>query len=228
MSVTGIDGSGKSSVALGLVGNLMNEISVAYIGSLGYPSFLIKPKYTKTIFYPELSNTCRRIYDKGQKEDRDPLILMAFILHSLICHRFIEPKAKKMGANLIVRDRDPFVDPAVVLASYDKDILPVSFLFTGIDLIANPHQTDLLIHLVTSPDVANNRLKERNFRDKHESLEMLEKASGMYCGTIQLLRNRGYIKNSFTIDNNNNPLKAVVDKATVLTRNQFPKMLAKN
>lgn len=121
MALTGIDASGKSSVACGIVDDVMREISVAYIGSLGQPSFLARPNDAKTMLYPALSKNCRRIYDEGQRENRDSMILMAFVLHSLICYRFAEPKAIQMGADLIIRDRDPFVDPAVVLASYDKD-----------------------------------------------------------------------------------------------------------
>lgn len=224
MSVTGIDGSGKSAIALGLVDNLMSKISVAYIGSLGQPSFLARPNDIKTILYPALSKSCRSIYDKGQREDRDPMILMAFVLHSLICHRFAEPTAVNMGADLIIRDRDPFVDPAVVLASYDKDFIPMSFLLTCIGLIAHPHTTDLLVHLVTSPDVASDRLKWRTFRDKHETPEALKKASGKYNATIQALKKQGYIKKSFMFENNSNDLKPLVDKVTNLTRSQFQRM----
>jgi len=224
MSFTGIDGSGKSAIALGVAKNLMREISVACIGSLGQPSYLTTPNNTNTILYPALSRSCRKLYDEGQREDRDPMILMAFVLHSLICHRFAEPKAVKMGVNLVIRDRDPFVDPAIVLVSYDKGFIPKKLLWTCIGLVAHPHSTDWLVHLATSPDVAIDRLQRRSFHDKHETVEVLTKASGHYDPIIQALLKQGYIKSSSTIVNNGNELEPIVDTVTNLTRNKFRRM----
>lgn len=97
-------------------------------------------------------------------------------------------------------------------------------MLISISLLAAPHKTNLLIHLVTSPHVASERLKKRSFQDKHESLAALTKASDMYDTTIQLVMNQGYVGRLFTLENNDTDLQPVIDKATTVTRNHFSKI----
>ena len=69
-SITGIDGSGKSSVAQYIVRIFGSKVPVASIGSLGSPSFITGPSDKKTPLFSSLSRECKQMYNRGQEQDR--------------------------------------------------------------------------------------------------------------------------------------------------------------
>lgn len=205
-SVSGPDGSGKTTVSTSSAFELGKTIAVGYIGSVGMPPFFLY-RGKQQMCYQTQTNMVDALYKNAQNK-RSPLAVFAsLVLHSFVIGRFIEPRLTQMGVQVVIRDRDPFADPAVLSKVYVAN-MPVLTLINIIQAVSNHQLTDILFLLEVTEKIANERIKTSDQPDLHELKVKFED----YERVIPILQSQGYIKRLERVSNNSNDLLTSVQQ----------------
>lgn len=199
-SFTGIDGSGKSSTARGVAYAISDICPTGLVGSIDEASLYLWRNISE-ILRPERASQIADLYKKGQGRESYILVMQSLIAHMRLIG-MIEEDLKKKGAQLIVRDRDPFVDPEVIFQIYFRFHMPL--LIPIIKSVSDPQFTNLLFWLQINPEEAKKRIKTTSRPDSHESINKLRRADRLYASTIPVLVKKGYIGSFETIDTKQN------------------------
>ncbi len=196
VSITGPDGSGKSRLAEVVASSLSKDIRIGLIGSIGQAPLIYQN--SQTLQYLEgTTSAVESLYKAAQRLRNKKVGLISLGLHSVMIGRFAESVLLHKGAEVIIRDRDPFLDPAVLARVYAQNV-PILTLMRIVQATSNNHNTDLLILL----NRQNRHMKTEGNPDLHEDHITLDD----YRELIPMIRALGLIKDMKEIDNNSNTI----------------------
>lgn len=161
VSITGIDGAGKDTVARQSLHELSAEQNNTMI-KLGRPSYVFENGQQSQIFRRTIS-LIDNLHERTDAIGVSNLILAVNALGVVVQSRGIEQAAARYRPDVIASSRDPRLDPIVYFNYYggrgaDKISYPtrgeVMQRVTGID-------RDLIVLLKISPENAMKRIRER-------------------------------------------------------------------
>jgi thymidylate kinase len=211
VSITGIDGSGKDTVARMALTTMSHEFPVVKIGR---PAYSLVDGVATQIF----SKTTRAFDFAHRQADRygsSGGIVAANAINVVTQARLIESLATRMQPRPVVlaSSRDPRIDPAVYMSYYSPDVaarMTMADRIKHMQRITNV-QRDLIVLLRVSPalaveridariaaeQVARNQTGERSaglrdkWRHKHENAEDLGGLQLAYTGAVGAYREVG-------------------------------------
>lgn len=194
VSVLGIDGSGKSTVAAALPGILAAETG-GVIGSAGDSFRIVAPDedHLASRFCPDGLPLRARVALKLKRfakalVDHPKLYAVFKLAHLLVQDSAAKTLARRYGTALFVSDGNTLLSTAGRAANYLRETPDAKDLQTvfAYALRFNPVPLpDLVIFLDVSPQVALARIKARGNRiDWHENLADLARARAMYLKTL--------------------------------------------
>ncbi len=203
VSVSGIDGSGKSTSISDLVSKLSKEFCVAKVGR---PVYIEKNRERKYL-YEGLINTLDKVHEFMDKNKSKTGVLMASCLNVLVQPSLEQKIIHKYKPDIIITSRDMSLCPAVYITYY----LPLSKkiptelrlkIFNSFRILGLP---DLLFYLDIEPSVATNRISKRINEEKsglkterakryhmHENSKDLSELREYYLESIKILKSKGY------------------------------------
>ncbi len=118
---------------------------------------------------------------------------------------------QRSGAEIVLRDRDPYLDPLVVFQIYFGLHLPQ--IVHLIKLVSHSQRSNLLFLLQVDPEIALKRIKTTSNPDFHESLPRLHRADALYKSTIPTLIKQRYIGEYCVIDSGSQDIPECVSIA---------------
>ncbi len=208
-SITGIDGSGKSTATEKVASMLGERHAIGVLSTLNYPSYLLH-KGTRKLLHAEFSEENYRLYQKAQLADKRLIILYTLIAHTIAQGRFIEPAMERNGdLDFIIGDRDRLVDSLVMFGNYAFPGLPIGLMARVLEKTTGQSHTDQLYWLQIDPLVAKSRKDKLRKEDGHESLEALKKMSRSYKPIIQALLRMGKIDDVAFLDTKANDSETI-------------------
>lgn len=207
-SITGIDGSGKTTTVNAVANLLSGTYSVGVLASLRNFSYVFHKGEQKFLF-PELSSKIASLYEKGQ--DYNPLALFAScISHVVLQGRLIEPHIiRNYNPDFLITDRNRLVDSIIMFMTYGITGIPMRVMASVVEAIGGKSVTDDLILLTVDLETAHRRASRGKRSDNHESRENLKKMEALYPMVIALLASMGRIKTWTSIDSEVNPQEVV-------------------
>jgi len=204
-SITGIDGTGKTT-AVGLVGGLLSQAGcVGILASMGSPSFVLAGGRKIDLYGPE-TDRVGRLYRQGQEANHKFVTLLAMMAHGILQGRFIVPKmTREFNPHHIISDRHPLVDSVVLTRRYGAPNLPITGVVKLVESIGGRKLfIDDLFLLTAKPETAADRIAHGPTRDGHESIASLKFMAGIYPKVIADLTSLKKIGNSTVVDTETN------------------------
>src|SRR3989344_7517295 len=205
VSITGIDGTGKTT-AVGLVGDLLREVGcVGVLASVGSPSF-VWVGGRKINLYESETDRVGRLYRQGQEADHKLVTLLAMMTHGILQGRLVVPKmTSKFKPEHIVSDRHPLVDSVVLTRRYGAPNLPISWVIKLVESIGGRELfIDDLFLLTARQETAAKRIAQGPTQYGHESITSLKFMAGIYPKEIADLKSRRKIRNCAAVDTETN------------------------
>ena len=179
-AIAGPDGSGKSSLVNAAGREARRLVLTGVVGSLGDNSSIGYGESKLEPLFPDVTRRIRQVYDLGKHQGNRPVLFAAMVLHSMFTGRVVEPKMQRAGVKLIIRDREPILDPLVLFHTYTGTDISPTALSLAVRVASNPSRTDLLFLLTIDSETALRRSKSSTSPDFHESLECMEAAQVAY------------------------------------------------
>lgn len=207
-SITGIDGSGKTTTANTVARMLSETYSVGVLASLRNFSYVTHNGKQEFLF-PELSSKVALLYEKGQ--GHNPLALFAScISHVVLQGRLIEPHiTRKYDPDFLITDRNRLVDSIIMFNFYGITGIPIGVMATTVEAIGGKSTVDDVILLTVTPEKAHIRAKRGKKFDNHEYIESLIKMANIYPWIIVSLKSMGRIKTWTSINSEENQQASV-------------------
>lgn len=198
-SVSGIDGSGKSTT-VGLVSQMLaKEVRVGVLASSDGTCCVLEGD-KKRFVLPGVSSKLIDLYRKGQRLGNRLIVFEAAMKLLAMREKTIRPfMVENFRPDVVLSDRDVLVDSIVLFDSYWSGRLPMWSMVSVVEAVAGESVTDELYLLSLRPETAFKRICGEK-GDDHESLESLRRMSGKYPGVIAGLIGMGKIKQWRTTD----------------------------
>ena len=212
-SITGRDGTGKTTAVDSVSQMLAKNHRVGVMTSLRSPSYLLINDQ-KRLLFPNLTNKIAKVYDRGQGSNNTLTILGSLFCHILLQQRFIEPKmARDYNLDFIIRDRDPIADSIVMFMVYGMRGLSIRLMMNVVEAVVGKKvRTDNLFLLTAQSKVLSERNRKNIKLDKHESPETSEKMAMLYRIVARSLMDLGRIGNLTNINTGENDQKSTAQK----------------
>lgn len=161
VTITGIDGSGKSTTISHLVDKLASEYVVAHSGR---PSYIVGPDMDKREYLFESSlGLIDRMHGMGDKLESRTAIALANIVNVIMwCERH-NKIVKDYNPDIIFSGRHRIIDSAVYSVYYFPLANKLSHnMRTSIaEKIISADESDLLIYLDITPEISVQRIENR-------------------------------------------------------------------
>lgn len=178
VSITGIDGAGKDTVARAALGTLSQSYRVV---KLGRPAYVIDGGVETQIF-SRTTETFDAIHRYADRHRSPRAITVANAVNVLTQARILEPLVSRMNPTpqVIASTRDPRLDPAVYLSYY----VPASAKRMSFEQRINRVQAltgvsrDLVVVLGVSPTLAVERIQQRVENETHLREELGTQRAG--------------------------------------------------
>lgn len=175
LSITGIDGAGKDSVAKESLA-LVSEAADVRIIKLGRPAYEISNGSSEQVF-TLLTEKIDALHGYCDQLGKPELIMAVNALNVVAQTRFMERAANNGPYDIIASSRDPRVDPAVYLDFYGKQLASVIDDRTRIAAMnqLSGISRDLIILLKVDPKTALERIDARIASEMSQSDVMRKK-----------------------------------------------------
>lgn len=196
-SVTGIDGSGKSSAVNGAIGLLQNERRI--INPSECPVYSVIDSQQK-FHYQVMINALYRMQGIADRAGIPQAVSSVKAVHVALQGRYIERRLiRKIHPDLVIGGRDMHIDPAVYAIFYSGRLgkKTVNERLNTMERIVGPHNRDIIVFLTVSPQEAmrriSNRLNEQRSgrgHDIHEDAKSLQQLQSEYGLALDVLQKR--------------------------------------
>jgi len=223
VTITGIDGSGKSTTISDLVDRLSPHYVVAHSGR---PSYVDGPDMNQRKYLFESSiSSIDRMHEIGDELESKSAIALANIVNVALWGRRHEKIIKYYNPDIIFSGRHRTVDSAVYSTYYFPltTQLPHTMRTSIAEGITKTGQPDLFVYLDIAPETAVKRIESRiekenlkpetirpKWKHMHENPEDLECLKEEYERILSRYKNLGW--NIHTINVEESPQNEVVDK----------------
>lgn len=169
VTVTGIDGSGKSTTISYLVDRLAKDYVVAHSGR---PAYIFGPEMDQRKYLFENSiNSIDKVNELGDMIESKTAVAMANIVNVLAWGRRHKKIIKEYAPDIIFSGRHRTIDSAVYSTYYfpGTSNLPHTMRTTIAEEITRTGQPDLLVYLNITPDAAVRRINDRIEKENQET-----------------------------------------------------------
>lgn len=172
ISITGIDGCGKSSTIAWVVNNLAQDYTIAKIGK---PSYIQWINSTKEDLSYNRSNIIGDISIYAQKTQLRPIVALTNILYVINQNQLIKNTIVNYHPDMIIYDRDRIVDSLVYWSYYIPPTKHISLKLRtkAIELISWAKLPDLLVYMDIEPDLSIQRISLRS-QEAEENMSIHE------------------------------------------------------
>jgi len=207
ISITGIDGAGKSTVTGLAASELGLDQAVARISR---PAYSIVDGHKKDR-YQRLLRTIDRLHGIADRTENPRYVLCANALNVVLQGRVVEPGLiRKIQPDIVIGSRDYLIDPSVYAIFYSKSLrrknmderISIMQQISGMDF------RDIIFLLTVPPDEAVARIEKRielekkdpmrpereKWRHMHEQPEYLEMLQYEYKDALGVVRRRSDAK----------------------------------
>ena len=160
VSITGIDGAGKSTVTGIVVTTLGQDNRVARISR---PAYSIVEGY-KQNHYQRLLNVVDSLHEIADRTCNKRCVLCANVLNVLLQGRIIEPGLiRRIKPDIVIGSRDYLIDPAVYAIFYSPLLAKKNMddRITHIQRMTGIYFRDIIFFLTVPPDEAVSRIEKR-------------------------------------------------------------------
>jgi thymidylate kinase len=223
VSITGIDGSGKSTCAYNVFKRLSEKYKVALISRVGLINDS-KENITSN-FFLNLSYMIENLQNFADSLETKVGVALVNAFDSVFIWPFKESLIKDHSPEIILCPRDRILDPAVYMTFY----LPKTRKLSAKERlglakkIADSNYPSLFVYLHLPVQLAYERIKQRIEMDKdlqihhkikrrmhmHENIKDLEILQNYFLDSINLLRKNG--NDVYVVDATNNEEKVALD-----------------
>lgn len=202
VALTGIDRSGKSTVAAALVDRLAPQYSILKVGRPCY----MQDYEDKAIYFER----CNRLFDAAHSHFDSGYSRFGMLVvnaGSVMFRPTMENRmTKKFSPDLVLADRDMTLCPSTYLTYYFRGsrIIPAPIRVGFFSRINRSGHPDKIFYLDTDPEVADARITERmemekageevirrKWRHMHETTEDLARLREHYLEAVAVLRRDG-------------------------------------
>ncbi|MBI4225877.1 hypothetical protein HY612_02080 [Candidatus Roizmanbacteria bacterium] len=204
-SVTGIDGSGKTTTVHAVASMLGKTFSIGVLASLSEPSYVVR-RGEQTVLFPDLASKVLALYENGQEHHNPLALFAAFLSHIFVQGRVIEPYIiKNYDPDYLVQDRHRQIDSVIMSHFYWLGGIPSRAIVSMVEAVGGKGIVDDVVLLTVSPETASLRVKRKTTSDYHESIENLKRIANLYPAVITQLALLGRINTWTCIDSEINP-----------------------
>ncbi|MFA5003933.1 MAG: hypothetical protein WC498_01490 [Candidatus Saccharimonadales bacterium] len=179
VSITGIDGAGKDSVARDALRMVAEDHRVV---KLGRPAYLFERGREQQIF-SKITGAFDRIHRVADCHRSPASITIANALNVITQTRLLEPLVMRSDPKpeLLVSSRDPRIDPAVYLSYYaprKANRLSFDQRVERMQKLTNVSR-NLVIRLCVDPELAVTRIQDRMIAEQETRSEICANQAGM-------------------------------------------------
>lgn len=232
VSITGIDGSGKSTVSQGVSHELGRDFRLAKVS---------RPTYSvvegeKQFHFQEMIRKIDQLHAIADRAKNKPLSVTANAVNVILQGRVIEPTViDRVRPDLVLGTRDLLIDPSVYAIFYSP-ILGKRDMDTRISFfqkLTGAEVRDVIFFLTVPPDEAVSRINKRiadesrgattdrsKWRHMHEHADYLDQLQNEYYDALDVVELRG-TPNIYEIDTSYLPQAEVEDFITQTLRNEL-------
>lgn len=236
VSVTGIDGSGKSTVISEVVNELFEDYLIAKIGRPTYISGKDIPSGRKYLF-ESLNKKVDAMHKFADNLEKRLAVAWVNTFNSFVNSFINKQVLKKFNPEIVIYSRDRIIDPAVYSTFYFQFTKEWSSQ-TRLKLaqaISRSKTSDMVIYLDVNPIIAVERIEKRIEKEKkksnvdrkkwkhmHENVQDLTNLKNNYSNALDYFQN--YLNVDIrTIDVNKKNLEKVVAEIELIIRKKISK-----
>jgi len=185
MSITGMDGSGKSSAYGAFVETIPKNLTVVRVGRF---CSVIRSGEEK-IIGKNISKVLDSFHTWTQDTKKKRIVAFANAMWVLYSWRFQEKKlTKEFRPDLVLALRDPYIDPIVYAAYYIPSFFGSRSIEEQMRILKGLHGAPInntVVFLDVEPDVAVERINKR-LLDEANSRETVERAERLHLHENQI------------------------------------------